>query len=147
MKVIKIPGIPLPQGRMRYSRRGFKLYDPDWKEKRAIREFLEDYREEESVFKHPHISFLFEMPIPKSAPKKIQEFDSLYPFRHEKKPDVDNLVKLYLDCLDGIVIHADSKVSLGTCAKIYSHTPCTRIYIQEMQETACFTDAPWQNVA
>lgn len=51
--------------------------------------------------------------------------------KHVKKPDVDNLVKLYLDVLSGLVFEDDNCVSLGTCIKVYSDNPKTIIYIEE----------------
>jgi Holliday junction resolvase RusA-like endonuclease len=53
--------------------------------------------------------------------------------KHVKKPDVDNLIKLYLDVLSGIAIEDDNCVSLGGAIKVYSHSPKTVIYIEETQ--------------
>ena len=129
---IEIPGIPISQARMKHSnRRGFvTTYDPKAKEKASIRKYLEAYRSD-IVFHYPRINFLFYMPIPSSVPKKeLQEYQSGR-LKHPKKPDVDNLIKLYLDCLDGIIIQGDQKVSLGYCIKLYSINPRTFIEISE----------------
>lgn len=51
--------------------------------------------------------------------------------KHVKKPDVDNLIKLYLDVLTGNAIEDDNCVSLGSAIKVYSPSPKTTIFIQE----------------
>lgn len=131
MKII-IPGNPVPQARMKHSTaRGFVLtYDPKATEKRVIRHLLQDQKTLLS-FDYPRISFIFHMPIPKSIRKRDEELYNSGLLKHDKKPDVDNLIKLYLDCLDGIVIQGDQKVSLGPCIKLYHPEPKTIIWIHE----------------
>ena len=51
--------------------------------------------------------------------------------KHIKKPDVDNLIKLYLDVISGIVMEDDNCVAIGSAVKIYSTNPRTEIYIEE----------------
>jgi Holliday junction resolvase RusA-like endonuclease len=140
MKII-IPGIPVPQARMKHSnRRGFvTTYDPKAKEKSLIRHILEASRNLNSL-DFPRISFLFHMPIPASIPKKQRSLYESGKLKHDKKPDVDNLIKLYLDCLDGIVIQGDQKVSLGPCLKIYHPEPKTVIWIHDTTQTV----TPWE---
>ena len=131
MKIV-IPGVPVPQARMRHSNfRGFvTTYDPKAKEKKTIRRYLEGYSHG-IPFDYPRISFLFHMPILKSIRKRDKELYESGLLKHDKKPDVDNLIKLYLDCLDGIIIQGDQKVSLGPCVKIYHPQPKTVIWIHE----------------
>ena len=74
------------------------------------------------------------MPIPKSTPPKLAGAYHEGYFRHEKKPDIDNLVKFYLDCMDGIFFEGDQKVTLGLCLKAYHPIPKTIIFIEEMGE-------------
>ena len=134
MQII-LPGIPESQTRMKFSSRGafVKCYDPKEKEKKRIREMLLKEFDDTKKFEHPEVSFLFYMPIPKSLPKKTLLAYALGKSPHEKKPDVDNLVKLYLDCMDGICFEGDQKVSLGGCIKIYHQDPRTVIFITERQ--------------
>jgi len=134
MKII-IPGIPVSQARMRTRRcKSFNLtYDPCAKEKEKIRLYLRALTAND-FFHYPRINFLFEMPIPKSTSKKDTTKFKNHMIKHVKKPDIDNLIKLYLDCLDGIIITGDQKVSLGFAIKIYSETPKTIIWVQETPE-------------
>lgn len=134
MKII-IPGIPVPQTRMRYANRGSYVttYDPKAKEKEIIKNIFLTFSSSFS-FLYPRISFIFYMPIPKGIPKKKIGIYESQTLKHDKKPDVDNLIKLYLDCMDGIIIQGDQKVSLGPCVKLYSKNPRTVIWIHEMNE-------------
>ena len=75
--------------------------------------------------------FWFHMPIPKSMSKKDRVHAEAGLFKHIKKPDVDNLVKLYLDVLSGTAFNDDNCVSLGQSIKVYSMHPKTVIYIEE----------------
>lgn len=135
MKLI-IPGIPVPQARLRhYAFKGLiKTYDPNHKHKQSIKSSLQMLSDKKTLLElhHPRISFLFHMPIPKSLSKKELVLHNTGFLKHDKKPDVDNLVKLYLDCLDGIFLHGDQKVSLGSCIKVYHPEPKTVIWINEM---------------
>ena len=139
MKII-LQGEPVPQGRMKHFRRGgfTGLYDPNDKQKKVIREQISlDVRQSYMglvPLNHPHISFVFHMPIPKSTPKKhLEVYESGF-LKHEKKPDVDNLVKLYLDCLDGLCFEGDQKVTLGPCVKLYHTEPKTIIILSESHQ-------------
>lgn len=131
MKII-ILGIPVPQLRMKHSNRGgfVNTYDPKAKEKEHIRNLLSNFKVTDEIA-YPRVSFIFHMPIPKSIRKKDIELFNSGLLKHDKKPDVDNLIKLYLDCLDGIVLQGDQKVSLGPCIKLYHPEPKTIIWINQ----------------
>lgn len=146
MKLI-LPGVPIAQIRMRYVVRGgtATLYDPRSKEKNQIKKDLRTLREDMPNFtmcEYPHVIFVFNMPIPKSVPKKLLPQYQSGRLKHVAKPDVDNFVKLYLDCMDGIFFMGDQKVSLGPCVKLYSPTPQTRIYLTETKPSLSDGELP-----
>jgi len=148
MKII-IPGEPVAQTRMRFTNiKGFsRVYDPCEKVKKQVREKLNTTEIQE--FEHPRISFIFHMPIPKSISKKDRNLYQSGVIKHEKKPDVDNLLKLYMDCLDGIFFQGDQRVTLGPCVKLYNQDPKTVIIIQEMSQTLLKQEVDlemWQNL-
>lgn len=138
MKLI-IDGVPVSQARMRHSTfKGYTTtYDPKAKEKKEIRKKIKlivDDRENKNLMKEfnfPRISAVFMMPIPKNIPKKLINLYESGLLKHVKKPDIDNLLKLYLDCLDGIVFEKDQKVSIGSAVKVYGKEPKTIIWIEE----------------
>ena len=119
---------------MRYRKIGnfVTTYDPNAKDKKRIRALLEPYRAIDA-YCFPRISFLFHMPIPKSIRKRDIVLYNSGKLKHVNKSDIDNLIKLVLDCLDGIVIHGDQKVSLGPCIKVYHPEPKTIIWIRETE--------------
>lgn len=135
MKLI-LPGEPIAQIRMKYSgRNGIgRIYDPREKEKRRLKEIIAIKHIRYPSFAHPRVSFIFHMPIPKSIPKRLLSLYHSGLLKHEKKPDTDNFIKLYLDCMDGICFDGDQKVSLGPCVKLYHPHPKTIIIINNTDE-------------
>lgn len=135
MKIV-IDGEPISQIRMKFTNRGGlgRLYDPCASQKNAIKKIVADKARGIEKFLHPRISFLFLMPIPKSITKKKRQRLQTNLIKHEKKPDVDNFIKFYLDCLDTYVFDGDEKVQLGPCFKIYHSHPQTVILITEASE-------------
>ena len=113
-----ILGIPRPQGRPRFFRRGpfVGTYDP--KESRQYK----DNVSAQLVAQSPamldgaiNMTVAFYLPRPKTLPKKV--------VHHVKKPDVDNLIKGVMDSCKGILWHDDTQVVLLTCAKHYGDPP------------------------
>lgn len=130
--IIEIEGNPEPQARMKFTRIGGfgRAYDPKAKQKDQIRNILRS-KAALQVYEYPKISFIFFMPIPSGISKKKLVEMKGERIKHVKRPDCDNLLKLYLDCMDGIVFERDEHVSLGLCVKLYSPRPRTLISIRE----------------
>jgi len=131
MKLV-IDGDPLAQARLRHFTRGgiTRIYDPDTKEKMKIKHLMTNSYTKKLML-HPRVSFVFHMPIPKSIPKKWLKLYESGLLKHEKKPDIDNLIKPYMDCMDGITYDGDQKVQLGPCIKVYHPHPKTIIIMNE----------------
>jgi len=131
-----LPGDPICQLRMKFAviKGHAMVYDPRAKQKKATKCLITDLFGEHQKFVHPRISFVFHMPIVASTPKKLLPLYTSGKLKHEKKPDNDNLLKFYLDCLDGIVFEGDQKVMLGPTLKLYHPEPKTIIEIQERNE-------------
>jgi len=64
-------------------------------------------------------------------PKAERDMALKETLKHVKKPDVDNLLKLYLDVLTTVAYEDDNCVSLGHAIKVYSAKPRVVIYITE----------------
>ena len=82
------------------------------------------------------VDFFFEMPIPKSMPKKIlkriSEGEKVY---CPKRPDRDNLQKFHSDVLTGTVLLDDNIIVAGETQKYYSSgEPKTIIVVQEIED-------------
>ena len=132
-----IPGEPIGQLRMRFVviKGRAMVYDPNGKDKKVIKGLIAKEFGDNPMFIHPRISFVFHMPIPASTPKKLMTLYQSGRVKHEKKSDVDNIVKLYLDCLDGIAFEGDQRAMLGPTVKLYHPEPKTIIEIQERTGT------------
>lgn len=135
MKLV-IPGEPIPQQRPRlYKRRGVSgCYDPNGKQKDIIKLQIADQLKRYMPFKlleMPRISFIWHMPIPKAVSKKMRPQFNSGLLKHISKPDVDNLSKLYMDCMTGLVYADDNCASLGFAIKLYHWDPKTIIFINE----------------
>jgi Holliday junction resolvase RusA-like endonuclease len=107
-------------------------YDPQGALKNDLKVLVEEQcKDLPALFQYPKVSFWFYMPIPKSMAKSERIQTTLENLRHVKKPDVDNLIKLYLDVMTKYVYDDDNCVSLGSVEKFYSDNPRTEILIEE----------------
>jgi Holliday junction resolvase RusA-like endonuclease len=105
--------------------------------KNRTKDYIEDWEFDNGVWEkptHPRVSFFFYMPIPKSMDRRTREKADTGKLIHVKKPDIDNLVKLYLDVISGIVIHDDNCVTIDQAVKIYSKNPKTVLVVTQGQE-------------
>jgi Holliday junction resolvase RusA-like endonuclease len=134
--MIVIPGIPVARARARAFSIGNKVrhYDSQKKEFERIVEHMkflivnEDF--EKILNSHSYeLEIVFYMPIPTCTPKKMMYQMSFESVPHVKKPDLDNLVKMYLDCANGILIHDDRKIYSIKAKKVYSTFPRTEMTI------------------
>ena len=131
MKYI-IPGEPVAWS----SHRGFgkKSFSPHYKQKEAAQWNLKRQHGDAPIISTAiAVDFYFEMPIPKTMPKKIQKrIDDGERIYHIKRKDRSNCMKFAEDCLTGVVISDDNIICDGRAQKYYSRTPQTIIYIHEM---------------
>ncbi len=141
-----IPGNPIPQLRHRYKMISNKMivYDPCSKEKsHIIREIKKQIHtafngtdrtlavqaHNLTVSEYFYVSLSFYFDVPKSTTKtrlkaKLEGIE-----KHTSKPDLDNLEKLYLDCMTGIIYSDDAKIINLSSKKSYSTNPRTEIEV------------------
>ncbi len=126
---IELFGNPIPQQRPRFARRGnfVSCYDAQSKIKEAYQWQIRSQFREDPLAVPLSMDLVFFMPIPKSESgiKKRQKANGL--IAHTKKPDLDNLVKLILDCMNKIAFVDDSQIVEIRAKKIYSSKPGTLI--------------------
>jgi Holliday junction resolvase RusA-like endonuclease len=120
------PFVPVPWKRAGNCRGRF--YDTQVAQKKAVRDFaltkIESSLNIKKVFSTV-FCFYFSPPKSLSTKKKI----SLINHYHRKKPDIDNLVKFYLDALKGILWEDDAQIPHLTASKFYCDQPRTEIEI------------------
>ena len=125
-KIFEVPGEPRGKGRPRFTKDGHAYTDS---ETRAYeKKIVAYYRQTFGGFRWPDDAFVSvevtaHYPIPKSATKSAlsaMQDGRLLPSR---KPDIDNVLKIVLDALNGVAYKDDSRVVRVSASKVYSHTP------------------------
>jgi Holliday junction resolvase RusA-like endonuclease len=129
---IVINSPPQAQGRPRFvirGRRGF-AFDPHKDKKNWYRLQISEYIPK--IITTPiNIKITFYMPIPKSTSKKKQELMAHNKIKHQKKPDLDNMLKFVLDSMNDIVFRDDSQIWHIECLKKYSRDPRVEIIVRQ----------------
>lgn len=134
-KTITITSAPQAQGRPRFTVRGGHAiaFNPHKDTKNWYR--LQISGQIEAVITSPiELEMTFYMPIPKSTSKKKSKEMLENKIKHIKKPDIDNLQALILNCFTGIVYRDDSQVYKIIAFKKYSAIPRTEIKIFWQEE-------------
>ena len=126
---LELFGNPIPQKRPRFARLGkqVRCYDEQAKLKEGYKWQLRSQFRDDPWEIPLALDLLFYMPIPTSTSqiKKTQMANGI--IGHIKKPDLDNLQKFLLDCLNGLIIRDDSQICEIRAKKLYSHKPGTVI--------------------
>ena len=127
MIIIEVLGVPISLNRPRACKRGefISMYDSQVKEKQQVRWQLSGQYKEKPLLMPLAVDLLFGMPIPKQTSKvrtKEMLAGKLVPM---KKPDIDNLIKFILDCLNEILFDDDSQIVEISARKIYTVSPRT----------------------
>lgn len=122
-----IQEVPIPQARPRVTRYG--TFDPHHDKNNWIKFLISQQYKEEVLTCPISVEMLFYLPIPKSTSKKKTALMLDNDIKHIKKPDLDNLAKKYLDCMNSIVFKDDSLIYKLTISKRYSQHPKTEISI------------------
>ena len=129
----KIPAVPVPKGRPRMTRSGH-IYTPQkTKEAEALIKFYAQ------TFVTPtdqplSMCVRFGMPIPKSYSKAKRIMIGEGVLHHTKTPDLDNLLKLVLDGLNGIAYIDDKQIIELTASKFYAESVGTTVQIRSWND-------------
>ena len=130
-----IPGNPKAKGRPKFAVRGgfARAYTPaktrDYEQtvaqhgREAIKEPLEGPL---------CVDLTFALPVPASTSKKLAK--TLLNTPHQKKPDLDNLIKAVTDGLNGIAYIDDGQISEIRARKIYSDNPGVSVEISTINK-------------
>lgn len=116
--MIEIPGMPIALKRPRFS--SGSVYDSQTRDKKVVRILMQSRRPTiVSCFCTVKITFCF------GSREPLQ----LWNFDRPTRSDLDNLIKFYLDCGNGILWKDDRQITKLECVKKYSKKSCTRIEI------------------
>ena len=127
-----VPGEPRGKGRPRVTRNG-TYTDSETKayEQKIVAYYCKSYR----AFRYPDNSFITVKviayyPIPKRSTKAqlaSMQAGKIFPSR---KPDIDNVLKVVLDALNGVAYKDDSRVVCVEAEKKYSFDPRLEIHLK-----------------
>lgn len=122
-----VMGNPIALARPRFSAGG-KVWDSQKNSKFGWQLDLTRQHEDYPLFAGPlKVDIIFYMNI--CHKKRKIYLPGLF---HFFKPDIDNLAKFTLDCLNKIVIEDDALVSVLKCSKVYDPHPRTEITITKL---------------
>lgn len=131
-----VPGEPRGKGRPRFSRASGTAYTDS--ETRAYeKKIAAYYHQAAQAFRFPNEAFLrvtivAQFPIPKSASKANREAMEAHKILPSRKPDIDNIIKVVLDSLNGVAYKDDARVAEINGAKVYGSDPGLTILIREL---------------
>ena len=129
-----IPGAPVGKGRPRATRTGH-VYTPDttvtyenlvklmWQDTGA-KPFDAD--------RQLAVKINAVYSIPKSVSNKRRAAMMEGTIRPTKKPDIDNVVKIICDALNGLAYHDDSQIVYLAVEKWYGAIPCVKVEVDEL---------------
>jgi len=129
---LTVPGEPRGKQRPRWGKHG--TYTP----KETVS--YETYIKELFVIKYPDfepiadpiwLEIQVEVSIPKSTSKKKREQIHNLQIRPTKRPDLDNVIKVFCDALQSIAYKNDSQIVYITARKFYSERPGVELKIME----------------
>lgn len=125
MITLEIYGTPISQQRPRFSKKTGRCFDSQAAIKEGVKWQIKSQYREKPLSIPLFMNAIFFMPIAKShsALKKKQMANGL--LGHIQRPDLDNLVKFILDCLNNLVIEDDSLICEMKAKKVYSTQPST----------------------
>lgn len=121
-----VPGEPRGKGRPRFAQYGHAYTDSETRayEKKVIayyRQSLKEFRFSDDEYVAVEVTAVY--PIPKSATKASLAAIEAGKILPKKKPDIDNVIKIVLDSLNGIAYKDDSQVVMVSGRKIYGKEP------------------------
>lgn len=135
---IEIPGTPTAKGRPRFSRASGRAYTPAKTEaaESHVKIIAALAMAGAAPFDGPiKLEVWARMAVPQSWSKRKQQAAHAGELRPTGKPDLDNLLKLVGDSLNGIVWRDDSQVVEASMTKRYAHIPMTVVIVTPLEIT------------
>jgi Holliday junction resolvase RusA-like endonuclease len=99
------------------------MYDPSSQDKKEFILLSSKYAPKHPLEGAISVSMVFHMPRPNSHYRKGKYshlLKSNAPEHHILKPDIDNIVKFYLDAMSGIFWDDDARICRVEASKVYS---------------------------
>ena len=132
-----IQGVPKALKRHRHTKYG-KVYDPSYADKKKLSYLINEYVPGQPFEQAVRFIIVFYMPRPKShyrTGKYSKLLKSNHPTYHVFKPDIDNLVKMIADIMNGKFYKDDSQIAQLKAEKLYcdaNEKPRTEIHLEQI---------------
>lgn len=132
---IEIDGEPIAwarPGHKRFKKQGEYvdiIYDKQKKLKEMVQWQMDGQFKDDILLCPLRVYLIFRMPIPKSVSAVIRREMVNGIYEHSKRPDIDNMTKFYLDCMNGHIFKDDGQICSLHVEKVYSQRPSTYIRI------------------
>ena len=121
-----VEGDPIPLQRPRFSGH---VWDSQKQAKLLVGITLRNSHASHPLFEGIlHVSLEFYMRPP------VKKFDKMIGLYHCYKPDIDNLIKFYLDCASTVLFTDDCRIASLQAVKKYDAIPRTVIMIQKINK-------------
>ncbi len=135
MIAFTIPGEAVGKGRPRMTRAGHAFTPQKTRNAEAhVKLIAGQAMQGRAPIEHPvHVEIAIECLIPPSWPRKKHALAVLNVLR-PGKPDIDNVVKLILDALNGIALVDDKQVASVTATKRFGQVAQTRVSISLLSQ-------------
>jgi Holliday junction resolvase RusA-like endonuclease len=136
-----LPGNPQGKGRARAFRRGNHIghYTPE--DTRSYEGMIRDIAHREMNGRLPttapvRVTLTAVFDIPKSFSKKKRMLAMGNNIKPAKKPDIDNIIKAFVDAMNGVVFKDDCQIVMGEYAKVYGPAPLVVVTVRPLIEQA-----------
>jgi len=138
MKIIlTVPGEPKGKARPKFDSRSRRAYTPS-DTKKYEKQISDIYRLHYPELAFPdgaldlRIKAYFGVPKSDSAKTTLRKLANV--IRPTKKPDMDNIVKIVADALNGVAFRDDAQIVDCMVRKFYSDSPRVEITIENIKE-------------
>jgi Holliday junction resolvase RusA-like endonuclease len=143
IRKLVIPGKPLGKQRVRVPKRG-RPYTPDQTvnyEAVVKALYIEKYGMEKPLEGPVMINIVAFYQIPKSASKARQRGMKDWTIRPTVRPDIDNVLKIITDALNGVAYLDDKQIIECSVNKCYAEAPAVLVTISELNAGVADSDS------
>jgi len=127
-----LQGDPTPLARVRVNYNTRRMYDSQQQVKLIIGITLRQQHDDKPLLEGPiclEVTFFMPFPCGMSISKKASNKGK----SHHSRPDLDNLIKLILDCSNKICYEDDASIAIIHAKKIYDANPRTEFTLSELK--------------
>jgi len=133
MREFVIYGQPVAKGRPRLGKWGTYTPQKTVEYENLIKiSYIEKYKGEPVLEDQLKLDIYFYFQIPKSVSNKKRQAMLEGKIMHDKRPDIDNCIKIITDALNGIAYKDDNQIVEVHAMKLYDETPRTVVTITKV---------------